>query len=223
MNYILDDDDGATHENFGGAPCPRIETYEPAIESQQEMCADEAAKYEEVKWCLHPKFGCNWLGYFKQYFVLEQFFELWSGDVFVGTSKVRPKPSRSQLDCFICHSLIRSSLNDFENHSKNSDSFGGCVVVFRHLAPNSQLFGVWFLWLHVEGCLLIVDLQNSNLSRSLQSAVMALAWDLPPMVDIFYAPFKRDLFGPVHHKSLKQPRCTSSKAQFIKLKMSKCD
>jgi hypothetical protein len=220
MNYILDDDDSAAPESLV-APCPRIETYEPAIESQQEMCADEAKEYEEVKWCLHPKFGCNWLGYFNHYFVLEQFFELWKGDTFVGTSEFRPKPASSRLDCFLCYTLSRSSLSNFEKDSSNSDSFGGCVVVFRQLAPNSQLFGVWFLWLRIEGILMVVDLQNSNVSRSLQAAVTALGWNSPPMIDVFYAPFKRDLFRPLDRKSPKKSRSKSSEAYHSKFKVAK--
>ena len=47
MNYILNDDDSGA-DNDGAAPCPRIETYEPAIASQQELCMEEAKKFEEV-------------------------------------------------------------------------------------------------------------------------------------------------------------------------------
>lgn len=218
MNYILDDNDSDRPEHIG---VPRIETYEPAIATQQELCADEARECSEVRWCLHPQFGCDWLGFFKHHFVLHQFFELWKGDVFVGTSSVRPKPLRRHVECFRCHSLFRSSINDFDNDSKNSDSFGGCVVVFRQLVPNSQLFGVWFLWLRIEGRMMIVDLQNSNLSPSLQAAVAALNWDSPPMFDVFYAPFKCDLFHPVDHRSLKTPRSNGSASINTKLKIAK--
>ncbi len=81
MNYILDDDDSALPDSTG---VTRIETYEPAIATQQELCADEARECSEVRWCLHPQFGCDWLGFFKHYFVLHQFFELWKGFVFAG-------------------------------------------------------------------------------------------------------------------------------------------
>jgi hypothetical protein len=203
MNYVLNDDN--TSENGGSAPCPRIETYEPAIVTQQELCVEEAQKFEVVNWCLHPRFGCDWLGYFNHYFVLEQFFELWRGDVFVGTSKTRPRTSpRNRLESYPCYSLWRSSLIDFDNHSKNN--FGGCVVLFRHVDPNSQLFGIWFLWLRIEGRLMIVDLQNSTLSSSLEEAVTSLRWASQPMPDVFFAPFKHDIFRPSEFKSSKNPR-----------------
>jgi hypothetical protein len=221
MNYVLDDDGSGT-VGSGSAHCPRIETYEPAIVSQQELCVEEAKKCDEVKWCLPPAFGCDWLGYFKHHFVLEQFFELWRGDDFVGTSKSRPLPARG-LESFPCHSLHRSALNTFESDSKHFNSFGGCVVVFRHLAPNSQLFGVWFLWLHIEDNLLIVDLQNSNLSRSLQAAVVALVWDSPPMADVFFAPFKSNLFSLDDRKLPKTRRSTRSENGKVEIKAAKHD
>jgi hypothetical protein len=218
MNYILNDDDSGA-DNDGAAPCPRIETYEPAIASQQELCMEEAKKFEEVNWCLHPRFGCDWLGYFNHYFVLEQFYELWRGDLFVGTSKSRPQTSRRRLESYPCYSLKRSSLIDFDNDSKGS--FGGCVVLFRQLVPNSQLFGIWFLWLRVEGRLLIVDLQNSILSQSLQEAVTSLRWDSPPMYDVFFAPFKHDLFGSIDGKLPKHSRTNDSEAPDLKFKIAK--
>lgn len=216
MNYILNDD---ASENGGSALCPRIETYEPAIATQQELCIEEAEKFEEVNWCLHPRFGCDWLGYFNHYFVLDQFFELWRGDVFVGTSKSRPRTSRNRLECYPCYSLQRSSFSDFENHSKNF--FGGCVVLFRHLVQHSQLFGIWFLWLRIEGRLLIVDLQNSTISASLQEAVTSLKWGSLPMPDVFFAPFKNDIFGLSDRKLPKKPRSNFSDAPNIKCKVTK--
>ena len=220
MNYVLNDDDGCAIDS-GSAPSLRIETYEPAIASQQEMCVEEAKTCAEVKWCLHPVFRCDWLGYFKHYFVLQQFFELWKGDDFVGTSDSQPHDKH--LECFLCHSLHRSALTKFESDSTIFSSFGGAVVVFRDLAPNSQLFGVWFLWLRVDGSLLIVDLQNSNASRSLQAAVAALGWDSPPMTDVFFAPFKRDLFSLIDRKLPKNRRSVRPEADVIKRKTAKRD
>jgi hypothetical protein len=222
MNYILNDDNiGVAEIGTGSSPvsCPRIETYEPAIKTQQEICIEEAKSFEEVNWCLHPRFGCDWLGFFNHYFVLEQFFELWRADLFIGTSKSRPRTSRNKLECYPCHSLKRSSFNNFDNDSKNC--FGGCVVLFRQLAPQSQLFGIWFLWLRIDGRLLIVDLQNSVVSSSHQEAVTSLTWDSPPMHDVFFAPFKNDFFLPSDHSSPKNPRSNISDAPNLKFKVTK--
>jgi hypothetical protein len=221
MNYILDDDCSSSSANGSAAFCPSIETYEPAIACHQELCMEEAEKFEEVRWCLHPRFGCDWLAFFNHYFVLDQFFELWKGENFVGTSKSRPRTARRSLECFPCYSLHRSSLENFDNDSNNVDAFGGCVVVFRRLVPNSQLFGVWFLWLRIKGSLMIIDLQNSNLSRSLPAAITRLGWDATPMPDVFFAPFKLELFGAVDNKLAKNPRSTSSEGNRMVDKIAK--
>ena len=223
MNYILDDDCSSSSAHDSVVSRPSIETYEPAIVCHQELCVDEAARFEEVRWCLHPTFGCDWLAFFNHYFVLDHFFELWKGENFVGTSKSRPRTSRRSLECFPCYSLHRSTLENFDNDSNNMDAFGGCVVVFRHLSPNSQLFGVWFLWLRIKGSLMIVDLQNSNLSHSLQAAILCLGWDSPPMPDVFFAPFKREFFGSVDSNLPKNPRSTNSEGHVMRNKVTKAN
>ncbi len=68
---------------------------------------------------------------------------------------------------------------------------------------------------------MIIDLQNSNLSRSLPAAITRLGWDATPMPDVFFAPFKLELFGAVDNKLAKNPRSTSSEGNRMVDKIAK--
>ena len=120
-------------------------------------------------------------------------YEVWRGDDFV-TNQIRRPDEREELQGCAVHSLIRTSIADFEAAalaaSVGALGHGGCVVVFRHEAPHVEPFGMWLLWLVVDGTLIIVDVQNSYVALTISHMVQQLEWKEQPRKEVFFASFK---------------------------------
>ncbi len=93
---------------------------EPAISDHQEQCAAEAATHPEVRFALDPITASDWLAFFRREFRVEEKFELWRGDDFLGNVDEKPasgktkKPSMKGVTCCPVYSLQRSSLSAVE-------------------------------------------------------------------------------------------------------------
>jgi len=140
-----------------------IFSYEVAVAAHQERCAAEAEAHAEVRFCLDPACGPDWLSYFRREFALQRMFEVWQGDRFVQNRASAPAKKRG-VQAYPVYGLVRSSLRDFEarvrHGAQNSRGArvgsrrsyrGGCVVAFRHEPPEAEPFGMWFLWLLLGG------------------------------------------------------------------------
>jgi len=172
-------------------------SYEICIGAHQERCREEALGEEIVSFCLCPRWGSDWLGYFKSKFRLQQAYEVYRGDDFVrNQAKARPILA-GELAYGPVFSLHRTTIEGFEEAARlgceeHGDSLcrGGCVVAFRHEASDKEPFGIWWGWLLLGEDLFIIDLQNSALTHTLQGAIQSLDWDQPAREEAFFAAFK---------------------------------
>lgn len=181
-----------------------IFSVEIAIAEHQERCQEEEAMYPEVRFALDPSHGTDWLGYFREMFALDQLYEVWRGDEYLYNTMLPPEDPK--LSVCPVYTLRRSSLSRFEHDALDAACIthsaldtelaapsepikGGCVVVFRTESPECEPFGAWLLYLIVAGEIVIVDLQNSTVHRSLQRTVDRLEWETPPRQEVYFAKF----------------------------------
>ena len=183
--------------NFERDAAGELFSCEPAIGDHQEQSMEEAAAHEQVRFCLDPKAKSDWLSYFQREYILEKRFELWKGEDFAGNVDKKPSPMPKGTTCLPIFSFSRSSLGACEAEvadaaalPKNAIS-GGCVVVYRQGPPDAEPFGMWLGWIYLHASLVIVDLQNSAITSSLEEAIALMHWAEEPRQEIFWARFKR--------------------------------
>jgi hypothetical protein len=196
-----------------------IFSFEFAPTEHQERCVEEAQAIPQVRFCLDPDFGTDWLGFFRATFELCPLYELWRGDRFLRNQRSRPRNPGRNVDVRLVYSLHRSSLSAFESDALQASARGvhaavelekeetgeggtalgrgGCVVAFRQGPAEAEPFGMWFLWLVLgvgprqSATIVLVDLQNSHVAASLHEMLARLGWEEPPREEVFFAAFSR--------------------------------
>ena len=164
---------------------------EPAIMEHQEAARDEAAAFPEVAFAQDPVYGYDWLGYFKNTFVLAPGFEIWEGAQFLKNVDVRPSRMRRGWESIPVWSLHKTSLICFDTVMRAVEARAGVVVVFRSGPPDAEPFGVWFSWIRIGSHIVVVDLQNSAAHGTLTEAVTSLMWpETAKQEEVFYAPMR---------------------------------
>ena len=166
---------------------------EPAIAEHQDEAYTESQTFVEVDFAHDPIFRHDWLSYFRFFVGLSSAFELWERGVFLRNVETRPTRLHKSVECIPVWSFFKSHLSDFECAAKGTKSPAGVVAVFRSGPPDAEPFGVWFFWLHLQGHVIIVDLQNAAVHSNLSDAIASLAWSEPARLEeVFYAPIRKE-------------------------------
>ena len=189
MNYEIDYLPNST---------PTLFSYEPLTLDHQGTCQQEALEYSEVQFALDPIFQSDWFSYFVHYFDMKDLFNLWKGNKFISSLPQYPKQMERGMSVTRNVTFHKSGISTFpmDLQTLNGNQMG-CVVIFRRIDPQYELFGMWFTWVWINGCLHVIDRQNSQLSRSLEEAIQKLGWtDDSYHSEIFFAALKKELYFP---------------------------
>ena len=149
LNMVRDDETG------------EVFTVEIAIESQQELCLEEARAYPEVLVALDPEHKHDWLGFFQREYRLKAIYEVWRDGSFIrvqdtktaharGPDKIPTRPKGKKVDVCQCFTLHRSSWHtldrDLLSTERGASGHAGCICIFRSLPASVEPFGMWFAY-----------------------------------------------------------------------------